>query len=130
MRPDGFSQLGAHNHTRTFGSRATTEQHDPAAHVYELGLQQADANTKSNSGTPQRALVVGNGPWVPLQLFECVGELKFALRHGEKESCAGTRWHGGSSGLLRSIRARAQGTDSKHFLDLLGCVVFASAEDE
>jgi hypothetical protein len=79
MRSDWFLQLRPNNHTRTFSSGATSEQHDARTSLTVAEFQQTSSNAKRNTSTPQRTLVVGNGPRIPLQLLESCGELELAL---------------------------------------------------
>lgn len=131
VRSNGLTELGSNNHTRTLGRRATTEQHDTGTLVHELCLQKSSSNTERNAGTPQRALVVCDGPGVSLKGLEGVGQLEFALRHGEDEARAGSCWgcHGRSARLLWNARSRSHLAETKHLVDLLGGVVLATAED-
>ena len=83
MRSDGLPQLGTNHHTGALGRWTTAEKHDPASHVLEGGLQKSSRHAEGDTRAPQRSLVVGNRPRIPLELLQRIRELEFALRDGE-----------------------------------------------
>ena len=130
MRSNSLLQLRANDHTRTLGGRATTEQHDARTGLAVAELKQTSSNAERNTSTPQRALVVRNGPGIPLQLFECGGQLELALGDGQEEACVDVaHGHLRSAGLLGHVRSGRGLSETKHLVDLLCGVVLATAED-
>jgi hypothetical protein len=130
MRSNSLLQLGANDHTRTLGGRATREQHDARTSLAVAEFKQASGNAQGDTGAPQRALVVGNGPGIPLQLLERGGQLELALRDGQEEACVDVaHGHLRSAGLLGHVRSGSGLPETKHVVDLLCGVVLAAAED-
>jgi hypothetical protein len=130
MRSDRLLQLRTNNHTGALCGWATREQHDARTGLAVTELEQASGNAQRNTSAPQRALVVGNGPGIALQLLKSVGQLELALRDGQEEACVDVaHGHLRSAGLLRHVRAGSSLSEAKHVVDLLCGVVLAAAED-
>lgn len=130
MRSDRLPQFRTNHHTWSLGRWTTAEEHDSASHVLERGLQKSCRHAESDTCAPQRSLVVGHRPRIPLELLQSIRELEFALRNGKEEACTGSsNGHRRSSRLDRDTRARGNLSKTKHFLDLLGGVILVTAED-
>jgi hypothetical protein len=88
-------------------------------------LQERDGHAKSDTGTPQRSLVLLNRPGVALKALEDVGQLELALLDLHEE--LGSGWHG--HGLAGSRGCAVGGVETEHVGDLLGLVLLGSTED-
>ena len=64
-----FFQFWANDHTRTLSARATGEDHNAPTGVLERSFKQPNSNAHGDTGTSQCSLVIGDRPWVALQLF-------------------------------------------------------------
>lgn len=103
-------------------STPATERTTRRAH-----LEHPDGDAQRDSGAPQRPLVVGDAPRIPLELLEDAGELELALLDGHEEPrrSEGGRRHGLAGTRNGSVRR----VEAKHVLDLLGSVLLGSSED-
>jgi hypothetical protein len=130
MRSDRLLELRTNDHTGALCGWATREQHDARTGLTVTEFEQASGDAQRNTSTPQRALVVRNGPGVALQLLKSVGQLELALRDGQEEACVDVaHGHLRSAGLLGHVRSGSGLPETKHVVDLLCGVVLAAAED-
>jgi hypothetical protein len=130
MRSDRLLELRTNDHTGALCGWATREQHDARTGLTVTELEQASGDAQRNTSTPQRALVVRNGPGVALQLLKSVGQLELALRDGQEEACVDVaHGHLRAAGLLGHVWAGGSLSEAKHIVDLLCGVVLAAAED-
>jgi hypothetical protein len=130
VRTDGLAQLGTNNHTGAFSGWATAEEHDACSGIPVSELEQTSSNAERNTGTPQWALVVGDGPGVTLERLKSVGELELALRHRQEEARVDVgEGHLRAAGLLGSVGAGGGLAEAQHLVDLLGSIVLVTAED-
>lgn len=126
VRSDRLLQLRSDNVARAFSSCTAREDHDTRAGILERGLKQPNGNTQGNASTPERTLVIGNGPGIALHLLKHVGDLEFGLLDGKEESCGGTQ--GRARGHVRHVRSQPRGEQTEHLLDLLRGILLAAPE--
>jgi hypothetical protein len=123
---NGFLELVSNNQTRTLGSCTAGEKHDAGTGVLERGFEKANGNSQGNACASEGSLVVGNGPWVTLQLFKNIGDLELGLLDGKKET--GRRAERALGRLVGHGRTHALG-ETKHLLDLLRRILLAAPEN-
>lgn len=126
VRAHWLTELGADYDTRALGTRSTREKHNPSAGIHERALEQANCNAEGDTGGAKRALVVGNGPRVLLELLEGGGELKLALLNWKQEARRWSHplvWDAGLHWAGRRVQ------ETEHLLHLLCIIVLGAAED-
>lgn len=70
MGAEGLLKIGSDDHSRTFGSSTSDEEHNTSTVVLVSGLQKTDSNTHGNTCAALRTLIGGNGPGITLKLLQ------------------------------------------------------------
>lgn len=123
---NGLFQFWANDHAWALSARATGEDHNAPTGILERSFKQPNSNADSDAGAPQRSLVIGDRPWVALQLFEDVRNLKLGLLHWQKEASRGALRTALDLGTTGS---QAWSKEPQHLLHLLGRVILVSSKD-
>ena len=130
MRSDGLFEFLSNNHARPFCGRPTSKEHYSCTRILEGTLEQSYGHGQGRSRTSCCSLVIINRPGILLQLLQSICELEFALLYWQEEASGSShRTRSATRLLLRHSRPYPLWCQTKHLLDLLCTVFFASTED-
>lgn len=129
MRPNGLPKLRPNDHPWSLGGRSASKQHNPTTSVLERGFEKTNSNAERYTTAPEVPPVTRNRPRVFLELLQGLGELEFALLHGEEEPRGRPRGHHRPTLLRLHAGAHGGREKPKHLLHLLRRVILATPED-